>query len=90
MQSWQTSWILALSLLGLSDRSAELQQRRRGVRVDDPSAGTSWGTSTVVTYLCPGEALGSVDLLRDDLSTWKAKKENKAKLLVAGSAFEYP
>lgn len=42
-----------------------------------------------MTYLCPGEALGSVELLRDDLSMWKVKKESRRNLPVTGSAFAY-
>lgn len=56
------------------------------MKVDELSAGTGWGTNTAVTYLCPGEALGSVELLRDDLSMWKVKKENRRNLLATGSS----
>lgn len=37
-------------------------------------------------YLCPGEALASLDLLRDDLSVWKVEREKRENLLVTGSS----
>lgn len=36
----------------------------------------------MVAYLCPGEALASLDLLRDDLSVWKVEREKTDWLLV--------
>lgn len=43
----------------------------------------------MVAYLCPGEALASVDLLRDDLSVWKVEREKRENLLVTGSSSQH-
>lgn len=61
---------------GLSDRSAALQQTQRGVNVHGPDAGSHW-TTAADAYLCPGEALGSLGLLGEELSMTEVEKEKK-------------